>query len=124
MQSTGFLEMKMNLFFLILLLSAPLQAKEKKFSINCSIKVTNLETGRSYVRRSLDHAAPATDRKKSWLECIDDLINENNFTKEELSVEKGETKEPVTTKHKQNPFQEAADEAARKTDEKYGIKLK
>ena len=90
----------MKPLFLILLLTAPLCAEEKPYFISCSIKVTRRDTGRSYVRKSKTFAAASEDRKESWERCIDDLINENNFSKEELSVEKGETREPVTVKHK------------------------
>ena len=114
---------KLLILFLVLT-SESIAAADNEYFIQCTIKVKNISTGRSYIRKSKTFAAPASDRKESWERCIDDLINENNFSKEELSVEKGEVREPVTTKHKQNQFKEAAEEAAKKTDEKYGIKLK
>ena len=95
----------MKPLFLILLLTAPLCAEEKPYFVQCSVKVINRSTGRSYVRKSKTFAAASEDRKESWERCIDDLINENNFSKEELSVEKGETREPVQTNHGIQPIQ-------------------
>jgi hypothetical protein len=95
----------MKTLFLIALLSAPLCAEEKPYFVQCSVKVTYRSTGRSYVRKSKTFAAPKENRRESWERCIDDLVNENNFTKEELAVESGEVREPVQVNHKQEEKQ-------------------